>query len=33
MFIVGTVIFIIYIYFYFRIVLKQKFNRKKETDN
>lgn len=29
MFIIGCVIFLIYIYFYFRIVLRQKFFKKK----
>jgi len=33
MFIVGCVIFVIYNYFYFRIVLRQKFWKKKEDDS
>ena len=30
MFIVGSIVFLIYIYFYFRIVLRQKFGKKKD---
>jgi len=31
MFIVGCIVFLIYIYFYFRIVLRQKFGKKKDN--
>jgi len=31
MFIVGAIIFLIYVYFYFRIVLRQKFGKKKDS--
>lgn len=30
MFIIGCIIFVIYIYFYFRIVLNQKYKSKKD---
>jgi len=31
MFLVGSIIFLIYIFFYFRIVLRQKFGNKDKT--
>jgi hypothetical protein len=33
MFIVGCVIFLIYNFFYFKIVLKQKFGQKKDKES
>ena len=32
MFIIGSIVFIIYIFFYFKIVLRQKFFEKKDKD-
>lgn len=32
MFIIGSIVFIIYVFFYFKIVLRQKFFEKKDKD-
>lgn len=32
MFIIGSIIFLIYVFFYFKIVLRQKFYHKKDKD-
>lgn len=33
MFVIGSIIFLIYVFFYFKIVLRQKFfNKEKDTD-
>ncbi len=32
MFIIGSIIFLIYVFFYFKIVLRQKFYQKKDKD-
>ena len=33
MFIIGSVIFLIYVFFYFKIVLRQKFFQKKDKES
>ncbi len=32
MFIIGSIVFIIYVFFYFKIILRQKFFEKKDKD-